>query len=537
MIYFCKWSKERRRELGWLGERQVVSKFAQRGRIQSILRLRFPASGVWRLKINSDPNHLNQQHRAILTVHNKGLPSCISGVTILPFSNLESEFNIGRDLVQEEQATNLSDSTPPTSTTEMSRRVNPKLRIQNQPHVKSLKKLKKKLVRCRVSHGKEQVCRAVVSKKLLLVLELESEPQVDNSASATCEVNEKVHSETCAVSDATWQGNMPAGSITGKDQRKARYEEKLTTSSDNDEIRQLLERGTVSNFLASDLRDRIDQLVMSHVQIQASQEDEELEEDSQERMGQLMLSYFQRHSHPAGSQEEEQVHEHEQEHEQEQTQELDGRSHGITVMMLMFVNRLKLHLCTYLFQTQASNQDRRYSSSISHSSLEMEFVYDFKRPYGATLSVKCMNSENQFRPAWEMQTNLQNSLKAQEVHPVQGNGKDSPDRRPNKRSCCICYEKPGRLFSVQNADAERCRHHYGLVGALCPPVNLESKTNGTKPPSPSLSLGSRLASYSLMRQTMCANLHLIFYFFLVTVSLEFDVSFQRNSIELSIIKL
>ena len=117
--------------------------------------------------------------------------------------------------------------------------------------------------------------------------EQESEPQVENSASATSEVNEKVLEETCAVSGITWQGTRlliqifdpPETSETTpplndwdeneigeegeeyfeqinydwfsdiarprsywEDKRKARYEEKLGTSSDNDEIRQLLER-------------------------------------------------------------------------------------------------------------------------------------------------------------------------------------------------------------------------------------------------------------------------------------------------------
>jgi len=177
-------------------------------------------------------------------------------------------------------------------------------------------------------------------------------------------------------------------------------------------------RGTVSNFLAGDLRDRIDQLMMSHAQRQASQEDEELEEDSQERMGQLMLSYFQRHLHPAGSQEEE------QEHEKQQEQELDGRSeveetieeeciseegspssHQYMEATDYFDQSSPSQHSPYPFRSwnysddnevadfceqaqttplhlplppQASNQDRRYSSSKSHSSLVSFFTIQFE---------------------------------------------------------------------------------------------------------------------------------------------------------------
>ncbi|KAJ6393328.1 hypothetical protein OIU77_022738 [Salix suchowensis] len=543
--------QERHRELGWLGERQAVSKFAQRGRIQSILRLRFLHRGM------AFEDQQRPQSSQSTTSCNTDRSQ--QGSTIM---HLRERFSAGV-----EQATNLSDSTTPTSTTEM---VNSSMRRYTSVHneltsdsyqqetststekeSESQAENSESATREVIEKVKEETCavsgvsrqgtslQGSCQQETSTSSEPESEPQVDNSASATCEVNEKVHSETCAVSDATWQGTSllaqvfdpPETSETPpplndwdeneiggegedffeqinydwfsdiarprsywEDQRKARYEEKLTTSSDNDEIRQLLERGTVSNFLASDLRDRIDQLVMSHVQIQASQEDEELEEDSQERMGQLMLSYFQRHSHPAGSQEEEQVHEHEQEHEQEQTQELDGRSeveetieeeciseegspssHQYMEATNYFdqsspsqhspyplrswnysddANVCEQAQTTPLYlplQTQASNQDRRYSSSISHSSLEMEFVYDLKG-HMEQLQREMYELRKSIQTCMEMQTNLQNSLKAQEVHPVQGNGKDSPDRRPNKRSCCICYEKPVDSFLY------RCGH-------------------------------------------------------------------------------
>ena len=49
----------------------------------------------------------------------------------------------------------------------------------------------------------------------------------------------------------------------------------------------------------------MDQLMETHVQRQVSIEDEDLDEERLERKGQLILSFIQRRSHPAGSQQEE----------------------------------------------------------------------------------------------------------------------------------------------------------------------------------------------------------------------------------------
>ncbi|XP_011008218.1 PREDICTED: uncharacterized protein LOC105113660 [Populus euphratica] len=523
--------KERHRELGWLEERQAVSKFSQRGRIQSLLRLRF----LHRSMAFED----QQRPRSSQSTTSCNGGRSQQGSTIM---HLRERFNAGV-----EQATTLSDSTTPRSTTE-------KVTSSVQRYASVHNELTSESYQQETSTSNEQESESQVKNSASATREViekvheetyavsdvswqgtslqdicqqgtststeqESEPQVENSASATCEVSEKVLEETCAVSGITWQGTSllvqifdpPETSETTpplydwdeneigeegeeyfeqinydwfsdiarprsywEDQRKARYEEKLGASSYNDEIRQLLERGTVSNFLASDLRDRIDQLMMSHAQRQASQEDEELEEDSQERMGQLMLSYFQRHLHPAGSQEE----------EQEQEQELDGRSeveetteeeyiseegspssHQYMEATDYFDQSSPSQHSPYPFRSwnysddnevadvceqaqttplhlplppQASNQDRRNSSSKSHLSLEMEFVHDLKC-HMEQLQREMSELRKSIQSCMEMQMNLQNSLKAREVNPVQGNGKNSPDRRPNKRSCCICY--------------------------------------------------------------------------------------------------
>ncbi|KAB5564725.1 hypothetical protein DKX38_004779 [Salix brachista] len=504
--------QERHRELGSLGERQAVSKFAQRGRIQSLLRLRFLHRGV----------AFEDQHRPRSS---QSTASSISdrsqhGSTIM---HLRERFSAGT-----EQATSLSEepATPRSTTGMLSISVDSNTSIQNQP----------------TADGHHQENSASAEKQ--------SEPQVKISASNTCEVQEKADGKTCAGSDVAWRGtslqvenldppetSKTTSPLSGwedheveeeegyfeqtssdwfsdiarprsywEDQRRARYEEKLSASSDNDEIRQLLERRTVSSFLTSDLRDSIDQLVMSRVQRQVSQEDEELDEDSQERMGQLMLSYFQRHSHSADSQEE----------EQKQGQELDGGSgEGETVGEESISEEGSLTSHQYIEATdyfdqsspsqhspypfrswnfsdehevadgcqqvqtkslhltppsQVSNKDRRYSSSISHSSIEMELLYDLKG-HMVQLQREMSGLRKSIQSCMEMQMNSQNYLKVQEVHPVQGNGKSSSDRRLNKRSCCICYETHVDSFLYRcghMCTCLKCAHELLRSGGKCP---------------------------------------------------------------------
>ncbi|XP_011022301.1 PREDICTED: uncharacterized protein LOC105124124 [Populus euphratica] len=473
--------QERHRELGSLGERHAVSKFAQRGRIQCLLRLRFLHRGVG--------FEDQQRPRSSQSTASSSSDRSQHGSTIM---HLRERFSAG-----------IENS------------------IKNQPTADG--------------HHQENSTSA----------EQQSEPQVKFSASNTCEVQEQVNEKTCASSDVTWQGiSLQVGNFdppeTSKttsplngdwedneieeeeyfeqtnsdwlsdiarprsyweDQRKARYEEKRGGSSDNDEIRQLLERRTVSSFLASDLRDSIDQLIMSRVQRQVSQEDEELDEDNQERMGQLMLSYFQSHSHSADSQEEEEFDggsgEGETAGEGSISEEGSPTSHQNIEATDYFDQSSPSQHSPYPFRSwnfsdehevadgcqqaqtkalhltppsQVSIQDRRYSSSLSHSSIEMELLYDLKG-HMEQLQREMSELRKSMQSCMEMQTNSQNNLKVQEVHPVQENRKNSFDRRLNKRSCCICYETQVDSFLYRcghMCTCLKCAHELLQGSGKCP---------------------------------------------------------------------
>ncbi|GFS44770.1 hypothetical protein Acr_00g0091890 [Actinidia rufa] len=88
--------------------------------------------------------------------------------------------------------------------------------------------------------------------------------------------------------------------------RQARYQELLDPYLDNGEIRQLLERRSVSTFLSSKLRDTMDQLMISRAERHPHSMGNEQEDvqDLHNRLEQLMLSQIQRQTQTTNGQQE-----------------------------------------------------------------------------------------------------------------------------------------------------------------------------------------------------------------------------------------
>ncbi|XVF46088.1 hypothetical protein PTKIN_Ptkin02bG0260200 [Pterospermum kingtungense] len=151
---------------------------------------------------------------------------------------------------------------------------------------------------------------------------LDSQEIVENSTSYDDQDESEVSEELEQYSQTNydWFSNISRPRSYWEGLRKAWYQEVINTNSKNEEIRQLLERGRVSSCLASDFRERIDRLMISRVQMQAERADSQEEVDDEDRMVQVM-SYLQRHLHPAGDQGEEEV---EYEEEEEDDDEDEG---------------------------------------------------------------------------------------------------------------------------------------------------------------------------------------------------------------------
>ncbi|KAF2286850.1 hypothetical protein GH714_033125 [Hevea brasiliensis] len=246
--------QERQRELVSLSERQTVSRFPQRGRIQSMLRLRCLQRGM---AIQNQQRSQSIRSTIASDAHRSQQSSTIM--------HLRERFNAGV-----EQGTSLSDATATQgSGTDTASNIvingNPSTPI----HV------------LKDNHHQEDSSNS----------EQQAAPTVDNSLSQTSEIHEQdAHEESSASSDVSWQGTCSEGdnfdqgevlestpSINNwngnemddeeivdqqdlgetnydwfadiarprsywENRRQAWYQEMLTSGSENNEIRQLLER-------------------------------------------------------------------------------------------------------------------------------------------------------------------------------------------------------------------------------------------------------------------------------------------------------
>lgn len=314
-----------------------------------------------------------------------------------------------------------------------------------------------------------------------------------------------------------------------EDRRQTWYREMLNSSSQNEEIRQLLERRRVSTFLCSDFRDRMDQLMTARVErqteLEAYQEEEE-EEMSQETVGQLLLAHLQRHMHSAASQEGEQAeegdqveqvdepivveeevqepqHREEDEEQEEEEDEPDEEQRSPTSPLfheasddfdqsspsVQMTSPSTIQTWSYQdhevgddsdpvastsspqpLPAQAYYQDsRQSSSSTNHISIETELIYDLRGQI-EQLHREMSELRKSVQSCVDMQVKLHQSNQ-QEVHPVQGMGNNSLYGAPKKRSCCICYEMQvdSLLYRCGHmCTCLKCAHELQWSSGKCP---------------------------------------------------------------------
>ncbi|ONI11679.1 hypothetical protein PRUPE_4G120300 [Prunus persica] len=281
-----------------------------------------------------------------------------------------------------------------------------------------------------------------------------------------------------------------------EDLRKAWYQEMLDSNSGKGDIRQLIERRTVSNFLASDFRDKIDRLMVSRIERQTypvGSEEGEDEEISQDRMNQLVsfLQQRQQQMRPADNQEQkQQVQEqkHQQEEEDMTEEEEDDHHHNDEEEARSLISAQyqeasddfdqctslqpsPSHMTAWSYQDNEVGDDsdraasispprhlpsqsyypnsrecspspsyhrRHYSSSTNHPSIEMELIYDM-RGQMEQLHNEMSELRKAIKGCVDMQMMMQQSIK-QEVHSGQAERKRSSNGLPKKGNCCICHE-------------------------------------------------------------------------------------------------
>ncbi|GLU08584.1 hypothetical protein SLE2022_254900 [Rubroshorea leprosula] len=293
------------------------------------------------------------------------------------------------------------------------------------------------------------------------------------------EDEEDYYQQYLVQANYNWFSDIARPRSYWENRRQAWYQEVLNTTSEDEEIRQLLERRRVSTFLSSDFRDKMDRLVLSRVEMQAKQEEsQEDEPDGEERLHQVM-SYLRRHLHDSGSQggeerdeveeEEDEEEDEDQDEEEEEEQEQEGgsiishQSHEATEYrdqsspsilpppsLLMSwgyqddnetgndSDRVPSRSSPGRPPSQAQSFQGSQLSSSNRPSLEMELICDL-RGHMELLHREMAELRKSILSCMDMQMKLQQSFNP-EVKSVRGQGKNLPNRALLKRTCCICYE-------------------------------------------------------------------------------------------------
>ncbi|CAL5346601.1 unnamed protein product [Camellia sinensis] len=284
-----------------------------------------------------------------------------------------------------------------------------------------------------------------------------------------------------------WIGEVSRPRSDWEGLRQARYQEMLDPYMENEDIRQLLERRSVSTFLSSSLRAKMDQLMISRVQglpYSIGNQQEEEEEESQgirNRLEQLMMSRLQREKQLMSSLPEEEEEEEEEEQdigveeeeleadekleEDEEEEEVTESSIGHQCSEVSDYEEQMAAVRSWSGdgdsevsydsdrtspspqQTQSSESSysdaQPHSSFTNRSSIEMELIYDL-RGHMEQLHREISELRKSIKSCVNMQVKLQRSMKQEVSVAVSSSvprvGRKSRSGAPRKGSCCVCYE-------------------------------------------------------------------------------------------------
>ncbi|KAL8160746.1 hypothetical protein V2J09_002283 [Rumex salicifolius] len=300
--------------------------------------------------------------------------------------------------------------------------------------------------------------------------------------------------------------------------RQAWYQEIFESSTNND-IRRLIERGSVSAVLASDFRDRMDQLMTSNVQLQMH-----IPIDSGDNEGLSRVAFLQTkmQSKSFGSlveeEEEEQNQENEHCHEREveamseehvdvnrdikEEEDEDCNKHEQTPLMEEEENEdynneqtplMELPWSSYQdqedkgadleqiesathhqesFVTISYDHDSQVGSSVKNgSTIEMELISDIRAHMQ-----QMYNEMSELRKAvngcTEMQSKLQSSIREEVSAAISHiNGKESKRKAPKKGSCRICHKKKADSLFYRcghMCTCFECAHELQWSSGKCP---------------------------------------------------------------------
>ncbi|KAK7329394.1 hypothetical protein VNO77_23560 [Canavalia gladiata] len=526
---------DRHGELKNLAQRGTVSKFTQRGRIQSLLRLRLLQRGV----AANDPSRQKSmpsseihkpQGSAILQLRERFSTRVESRTTVQ--AEVASLRNPRREIVEIVNSTTQLDNIP--STDQLSKDTSSKTAHASANH--SSKSTQNSVSQTTVDHNREaaqpssdvmsqetsfreqhcdlqETAEATTSMTGSILNETadrversnqqntmaknetaneeeasnqqyaetsyqetaeEEEASIQNYAESSYDYTEEEEEDIDQSYDVTnydWISEISRPRSYWEERRQAWYREMLDTDSHNEDIRKLLERRTVSTFLSSDFRERMDRLMESHRGTQTHLvHSQNNEEDSQG-----LIAFLQDHLLSASTpqedgrettgeeeertnQDEDEEEEEEEEEEKEDEPEHEGESliSGSYHEGGDYSNQSSTWsyrdneagddfdrvACTpsQPYQSPPFYQDsQRYSPSTNHRSIEVDLIYDL-RGHMTQLYHEISELRKSIKGCMDMQMQLQQSMMNQEVHTVKKEEKKSHNRAPKKGNCCICYD-------------------------------------------------------------------------------------------------
>ncbi|CAF1867252.1 unnamed protein product [Brassica napus] len=246
--------RDRRRELQSLLERNAVSKFPQRGRLQSMLRLRSLKRGlVIQDRHRSSPKSpdLNRLEPCSTVLHLSR--ERFRGNAASSREKLSRQKRKIKEamLLKKETVSNLSYLEPQET-------IVPEALIRESDNTSP---------RSSVTHQESQILDNTVESGCQGSQETPFlEKQETSYGWEEQEEYEKEQSCYGEMSYYDWFTDISRPRTYWEDLRKSRYLEVMNSRSDKDDLCRLIERRTVSDFLQSGLREKIDKLIMSRVQ-------------------------------------------------------------------------------------------------------------------------------------------------------------------------------------------------------------------------------------------------------------------------------
>ncbi|CAI8590040.1 unnamed protein product [Vicia faba] len=249
-----------------------------------------------------------------------------------------------------------------------------------------------------------------------------------------------------------------------EERRQSWYKEMQDSGSPNDDIQVLLQRRTVSNFLSSDFREKMDRLMQSHKGTQThlvTNQDDEIDNEA-------LMAFFKEHLQPEKTpreneiektvdEEEETLNEEEEEEEEEEERKQDDKEHeeeqgGESLVSDSYheVGDYSNQSSSWSYRDNEPGDDfdrvastssqqpyqspsfyhentRRNSPPINHHSIEMEIIYDM-RGHMEQLYQEMSELRKSIKSCMDMQMKMQ-------LHE-----KKSHDKVAKKGNCCICNE-------------------------------------------------------------------------------------------------